>query len=115
MGLSQPLIEIYSPSTDRALPADTPFLLEYAILRSTDGHHVKIRVDKRKPQVVVRPDGSKHSRHQIPGLPAGEHRIRITEFTKEGVKTGGDITLKLTMTATAAQPPETPSEDTALK
>lgn len=97
MGMSQPLIEIYSPDVDSVLPADTPFILDYAILRSTHGHHVKIRIDKRKPEVVVRAKNKKHSMHQIPGLPAGKHRVRITEFTEDGIKTGGDITLHLTM------------------
>lgn len=95
MGLSQPLIEIYAPSGNTTLPADTPFTLDYAILRSADGHHVKIRIDDKKPQIVVRLKG----KHQVRGLSAGKHRIRITEYTKKGVETGGDITLNVTMHA----------------
>jgi len=101
LGMSQPLIEIYSPPDDTALPANTPFTLDYAILRSPDGHHVKIRIDNQKPQVVVRRKG----KHQIHGLPAGKHRVRITEYTQKGVETGADITLSVTMQA--APPPIT--------
>jgi hypothetical protein len=97
VGMPQPLIEIYSPEGDAVLPADTPFTLDYAILRSSNGHHVKIRVDKKKPQIVIRLKG----KHQIHGLSAGKHRIRITEFDKNGATTGGDITINVTMQETA--------------
>jgi len=104
MGISQPLIEIYAPPGDAVLPADTPFTLDYAILRSAEGHHVKIRIDNEKPEMVIRLKG----KHLIRGLPAGQHRIRITEYTKNGRKTGGDITLTVTMQAsekgTSTQP-----------
>ena len=93
MGMSKPLIEINAPSGDTPLPADTPFTLDYAILRSQGGHHVKIRIDKRRPETVVRLSG----KHQLPGLPAGKHKIRITEYTKDGLETGGDITITVTM------------------
>ena len=96
MGLSQPLIEIYAPEGDTILPADTPFTLDYAILRSPEGHHVKIRIDNAKPQIVMRPKG----KHQVHGLSAGKHRIRITEYTQKNIETGGDITLNITMQAT---------------
>lgn len=95
IGASQPLIEIYAPAGDAILPADTPFTLDYAILRSPDGHHVKIYIDDKQPQIVMRLKG----KHQIHGLPAGKHRIRITEYTKKDVETGGDITLNVTMQA----------------
>ncbi len=95
IGASQPLIEIYSPAGDAVLPAGLPFVLDYAILRSPRGHHVKIRIDGGKPQIVVRRRG----KHRIHGLPPGEHRISIVEYTKEGEKTGGAITLRVTMRA----------------
>lgn len=95
MGMSHPLIEIYAPEGNAVLPANTPFTLDYAILRSADGHHVKIRIDNKKPQIVVRLSG----KHQVHGLPAGPHRIRITEYTKNGLETGGDITINVTMRA----------------
>lgn len=100
IGASHPLIEIYAPKGDVPLPADTPFTLEYNILRSPTGHHVKIRVDKKKPQIVVRRSG----KHQMRGLPAGTHHIRITEYTKSGEETGGDIILTVTMQATTPAP-----------
>lgn len=93
LGVSQPLIEIYAPAGDAILPANTPFTLDYAILRSPDGHHIKIHIDKQKPQIVVRRSG----KHQIHGLPAGTHRIQIVEYTQKGVETGGTITLNVTM------------------
>ncbi len=106
IGVSQPLIEIYAPVGDAVLPANTPFTLDYAILRSPDGHHIKIRIDNVEPQVVMRLKG----KHQIRGLPAGTHRIRITEYTKHGVKTGGDITLSVTMQAAIHSPDNTTPE-----
>jgi len=100
IGVSQPLIEIYAPAGGEVLLADTPFILDYAILRSPDGHHVKIRINNDEPQIVIRLRG----KHQIHGLPAGTHRIRITEYTKRDVKTGGDITLSVTMQAADSLP-----------
>lgn len=100
LGMSQPLIEIYSPSSDQPLPADTPFMLEYAVLRSADGHHIKIRIDNQRPQMVVKLEG----KHRIQGLPAGKHRIQIIEYTKDGRKTGGNITLRLTMVSATETP-----------
>ena len=113
MGLSQPLIEIYSPPPDAVLPANTPFALDYAILRSSHGHHVKIRIDKKKPSIVIRTEGQRQNQHHISGLPAGKHRIRITEFTKDGVKTGGDITIYVTMKETDQATPEVAETTTA--
>lgn len=100
IGVSRPLIEIYAPAGGSVLPADTPFTLDYAILRSSGGHHVKIRIDDDEPQIVMRLKG----KHQIRGLPAGTHRVRITEYTKHGVETGGDITLSITMRTASKQP-----------
>jgi hypothetical protein len=100
IGGSRPLIEIYAPDGDTPLPANTPFTLDYTILRSPNGHHVKIRVDDKKPQIVMRLSG----KHQVQGLPAGKHRVRITEYKKDGEETGGDITLTVTMQATTPAP-----------
>ena len=97
LGMSQPLIEVYSPLSNQPLPADTPFMLEYAVLRSENGHHIKIRIDNQRPQMVIKLEG----KHRIQGLPAGKHRLQIIEYTKDGRKTGGNITLKLTMVAKA--------------
>ena len=101
LGISHPLIVINEPAGDAILPADTPFTLDYTILRSEDGHHVKIRIDNKRPETVIRLSG----KHQIRGLPAGAHRIRITEYTKDGRETGGDITLNITMQAATNDKP----------
>lgn len=93
IGMSQPLIEIYSPLSGSTLAADTEFVLDYAILRSEDGHHIKIYVDKKRPMSVFKLRG----KHRMKGLPTGDHRIRIIEYTKDGRKTGGNITLQVTM------------------
>ena len=93
LGMSQPLIEIYSPLSGSSLPANTGFILEYAILRSEDGHHIKIYVDKKRPMSVFKLRG----KHRMDGLPAGKHRIQVIEYTKDGRKTGGNITLQITM------------------
>ena len=93
LGISQPLIEIYAPSSNDSLPADTPFIIDYAVLRSKDGHHVDFRIDNKKPVSVFKRQG----KHRIQGLPAGKHRIQLTEYTRDGRLTGGMITLHLTM------------------
>jgi hypothetical protein len=93
VGMSRPLIEIYEPVDDAPLPAGKPFVIDYAVLRSEDGAYVQVRIDQRKPIKIYRLKG----RHQVEGLPAGKHQIRLTEFTRDGRETGGDITLKLTM------------------
>lgn len=100
IGASRPLIEIYAPDGGSILPPNTPFTLDYAIRRSPNGHHVKIRVDDKKPQIVMRRRG----KHQVHGLPVGKHRIRITEYKKDGTETGGDITLTFTMQAQTPAP-----------
>ena len=92
-GMSKPLIEIYSPISGSSLPADESFILEYAILRSEDGHHINIFVDKKRPMKVFKLRG----KHRMKGLPAGKHRIKIIEYTKDGRKTGGNVTLQVTM------------------
>jgi hypothetical protein len=101
LGMSNPLIEIYSPLNGSTLPANTDFTLDYAILRSEDGHHIKIFVDKKRPMSVYKLEG----KHRMHGLPAGQHRIQIIEYTKDGRKTGGNITLQLTMAETGAGEP----------
>ena len=98
IGMSQPLIEIYSPLSGSSLPANEGFILDYAILRSENGHHIKIYVDKKRPMSVHKLRG----KHRMKGLPAGKHSIKIIEYTKDGRKTGGNITLHLTMTANEA-------------
>jgi len=95
IGMSQPLIEIYSPLSGSSLPANKDFTLDYAILRSENGHHIKIYVDKKRPMSVHKLRG----KHRMKGLPAGKHSIKIIEYTKDGRKTGGNITLHVTMTA----------------
>ena len=93
VGMSNPLIEIYSPVSGSSLPANESFVIDYAILRSEDGHHIKIFVDKKRPISVFKLRG----KHSMDGLPAGKHRIQIIEYTKDGRKTGGNITLQVTM------------------
>ncbi len=95
LGISQPLIEIYSPLGNASLPANTPFVIDYAVLRSENGHHVKIRINEQRPVTVVKRRG----KHRVKGLPAGEHRIQITEYSREGRETGGHIILRLSMVA----------------
>jgi len=111
LGMSNPLIEIYAPLSGSTLPADTDFVLDYAILRSEDGHHIKIRVDKKRPVSVHKLRG----KHRMKGLPAGEHRIEIVEYTKDGRKTGGKITLQLTMVSPEAELAADPLSDSTLQ
>lgn len=94
LGISQPLIEIYAPLGNASLPANTPFIIDYAVLRSEEGHHVDIRIDNKTPVSVFKLQG----KHRIRGLPAGDHDIQMTEYTRDGRLTGGKITLHLTMT-----------------
>jgi hypothetical protein len=95
IGLSRPLIEIYEPLGDTPLPANKPFIIDFAVLRSEDGDYLKLRVDQGKAIKIYH----RHGKHQVAGLPPGKHQIRLTEYTRDGRETGGDITLKLTMVA----------------
>ncbi|NOX75627.1 MAG: hypothetical protein GXP17_03220 [Gammaproteobacteria bacterium] len=79
------LIEIYTPVSGAVLMADTPFSLEYAVLRSSNGHHVNIQIDKQKPVKV----NSLKGFHRMPGLPAGAHILRIVAHTEDGTATSG--------------------------
>jgi hypothetical protein len=106
LGMSSPLIEVHAPLSGSTLPANTDYTLDYAILRSEDGHHIKIYVDKNKPMSVFKLEG----KHRMHGLPAGKHRIRIIEYTKDGRKTGGNITLQLTMVETNTDGPADDAE-----
>jgi hypothetical protein len=101
VGMSNPLIEIHSPLSGSILPANTDFTLDYAILRSEDGHHIKIFVDKKRPMSVFKLEG----KHRMHGLPPGKHRIQIIEYTKDGRETGGNITIHLTMAETKSDEP----------
>lgn len=81
----QPLLEIYAPSSGDTLPADTPFTLEYAVVRGSDGDYVEVQVDKQKPVKVAQTRGH----HLVHGLPPGRHTIAVKEFDKRGQPTGG--------------------------
>ncbi len=87
------LIEVYAPISGAVLPADTPFSLEYAVLRSSNGHHVSIQVDKQKPVKV----NSLKGFHRMPGLPAGAHTLRVVAHTEDGTATGGQSIIHITM------------------
>lgn len=93
MGISKPLIEVATPVSGSVLPADTPFVLEYAVVRGENGDHVTIRVDKQKPETIIRLRAS----HYMAPLPAGPHAITITEYTRQGRATGGQVTINITM------------------
>lgn len=79
------LVEIYSPNSGETLPADTPFTLEFAVVRGADGDYVEVQVDKQKPVKVAHTRGQ----HLVPGLPPGQHTIAVKEFDRRGKPTGG--------------------------
>lgn len=87
------LVEIYAPSSGETLPADTPFTLEYAVVRGGDGDYVEVQVDQQAPVKVAETRGH----HLVPGLPPGTHTITVKEFDKHGRFTGGRTTVTITV------------------
>jgi len=87
------LVEISAPISGSVLPADKPFSLEYAVLRSANGHHVSIQVDQKKPEKV----NSLRGFHRMPGLPAGAHTLVIREHREDGSPTGSQAIIRVTM------------------
>jgi hypothetical protein len=93
MGMSEPLIEVYTPVTGSILPADTDFVLGFAVVRGREGAYIKLRIDKRRPVTLNNLSG----KHHIDGLPAGPHTITITEYTHDGRLTGGQALIHVFM------------------
>lgn len=93
MGMSEPLIEVYTPVTGSILPADTDFVLGFAVVRGRKGAYIKLRIDKRRPVTLNILSG----KHHIDGLPAGPHTITITEYTNDGRPTGGQASINVFM------------------
>jgi hypothetical protein len=88
-----PLAEIYAPEDGAILPADTPFALDYAVVRGTKGTYVEIQVDKGKASRVVLLSG----RHFVQGLAPGKHRLSVTEYDKKGKPTGARAAVNITV------------------
>lgn len=86
------LVEIYTPNSGDTLPANTPFTLEYAVVRGGDGDYVEVQVDGQKPVKVVHIRGQ----HLVPGLPPGRHTIAVKEFDSHGRPTGGRTSVIIT-------------------
>jgi len=84
-GLPPPLIEVYEPVNGSVIPANTDFVVDYAVVRGKAGDYVEIRVDKQKPMRI----NSLEGRHLIKGLGPGRHTLLIEEHTADGKKTGG--------------------------
>ena len=87
------LIEIYSPANGSKLPANKPFILDYAVVRGMDGAYVRIRVDKLRSVKITALSG----RHHIDGLPPGPHRITVKEYNSEHEPTGGKAEINVFM------------------
>ncbi len=93
MGISAPLIEVYTPVSGSILPADTDFMLEFAAVRGPKGTHVKLRIDKKRPVTLAGISG----KHHIDGLPAGPHTIAIKGYASDGRPTGAQVIIKVFM------------------
>jgi hypothetical protein len=87
------LVEIYTPNSGDTLPADTPFTLEFAVVRGGGGDYVEVQVDKKKPVKVAHTRGH----HLVPGLPPGPHTIAVKEFDQHGQPTGGRTSVTITV------------------
>jgi len=90
--LPPPLIEVYEPVNGSIIPADTDFVVDYAVVRGKVGDYVEIRVDKQKAMRV----NSLKGRHMIKGLAPGRYTLLIVEHTAEGKKTGGTARIEIT-------------------
>lgn len=87
------LMEIYSPTNGSVLPANTPFVLEYDVVRGAKGRYVEIQIDKQQPALI----NQTYGKHFIDALPAGSHTITLTEFSQQGEPTGGFAVIHITM------------------
>ena len=87
------LLEIYNPVNGSVLPANSPFILEYEVVRGEKGHHVKIQIDDQKPDIINEIRG----RHFIEGLEPGPHTIILKEYTRQGAETGGIAIIHISM------------------
>lgn len=105
MGIPDSLIEVYSPVSGSTLPANTDFVLEFAVVRGHEGAYVKLHIDKMRPVTLAKISG----KHYINGLPAGPHTLTLVEYAHDGQPTGGEATINIIMEEpTASQPPTQP-------
>ena len=102
MGIPDSLIEVYSPVSGATLPADTDFVLDFAVVRGNKGAYVKLRVDKMRSVTLAKISG----KHHIDGLPAGPHTIALVEYTHDGRRTGGETIINVIMEEPAASQPQ---------
>ncbi len=93
MGIADSLIEVYAPVTGSILPADTGFVLDFAVVRGSQGAYIKLRIDKQRPVIL----NSLSGKHRIDGLPAGPHTLVITEYAADGRPTGGQVLINVVM------------------
>ncbi len=91
-GLPPALIEVYSPVNGSVIPANSDFVVDYAVVRGKGGDYVEIRVDQQKPMRV----NSLEGRHLIKGLNPGGHTLLIVEHAADGKKTGGVARIEIT-------------------
>ncbi len=86
------LIEIYEPVNGAVIPANTDFVVDYAVLRGNRGDYVEILVGEQKPMRI----NSLKGRHLIHGLAPGKHALLIVEYAADGKKTGGMARIEIT-------------------
>ncbi|HEX22934.1 MAG TPA: hypothetical protein ENH21_05830 [Chromatiales bacterium] len=91
-GLPPSLIEVYSPANGSVIPANSDFVVDYAVVRGKGGDYVEIRVDQQKPMRV----NSLEGQHLIKGLNPGGHILLIVEHAADGKKTGGMARIEIT-------------------
>ncbi|HEB92020.1 MAG TPA: hypothetical protein ENI94_00805 [Gammaproteobacteria bacterium] len=92
-GLPLPLIEVYMPLDGSTIPANSDFVVDYAVVRGKGGDYVEIRVDQQKPMRV----NSLKGRHQMKGLNPGRYALLIVEYAADGKKTGGMARIEISV------------------
>ncbi len=92
-GPPPPLIEVYTPLNGSTIPANSDFVVDYAVVRGKGGDYVEIRVDQQKPMRV----NSLKGRHRMKGLDSGRHALLILEYAADGKKTGGMARIEITV------------------
>ncbi len=90
--LPSPLIEVYTPLNGSTIPANSGFVVDYAVVRGKGGDYVEIHIDQQEPMRV----NSLKGRHWMKGLSPGRYALLIVEYAADGKKTGGVARIEIT-------------------
>ncbi len=84
-------VKIISHKDGDTVAANTAFVMEYEVTRSSGGDHLHIYIDGGKPDLVSEMKGS----YEVATLSAGEHTIAIKEMTSGHSPTGSEAVIKI--------------------